>query len=93
MFDNTQASGEGWVIAECPGAEDGLWQMQRLNGPFETDGDAWLHVVQQSEDGSPYHTEALDFLRRNNPREHAAIRRFVAGGRTPAISDGDSPSL
>ncbi|MFG1270541.1 hypothetical protein V5F40_21565 [Xanthobacter sp. DSM 14520] len=93
MFDNTQAADEGWVICECFGSEDGPWQMQRLDERFSTDGDAWLHVVQQAEEGSVYHSEALEFLRRNNPREHAAIRRFIVGGRSPSISGGDSQSL
>lgn len=83
-FDNSRASGEEWSVQACPTSEDGPWQIRRTVGPrarFRTDGDAWLFVVGLAEAGSDYHQDALDFIARENPRERAAIQRFVERGR------------
>ena len=74
-FDNTQAHKEGWCISECHCSSNGPYQLQRDDdlGWFPTDGHAWIFTRNKAAAGSEYHIAALDFLKRENPQEYAAI--------------------
>lgn len=75
-FNNEQANNEGWGIFDCDGSENGRWQLQRCDemGVFNSDADAWAHVVAQADAGSSYHHGALQWLQANAPQEWSLIK-------------------
>jgi hypothetical protein len=91
-FDNTQAFQEGWGLFEMPADADpqfldryGAWSLDRLAegntaGPVvfgEDAEEAWRFVVGRALSGSPYHRDAIRFLRERNPKEIAFLRDDV----------------
>jgi hypothetical protein len=93
-FDNTQAQAEGWFISFCDGymdekGEPRPWQLQREDERevFASDLEAWAHVVSKARAGSEYHRDALDFLAKHSPAEHAAI--VVAMEETTGYREAD----
>jgi len=72
-FDTLAARREGWTVLNCGPREDGsvCIQLKRLDdlpdvsGPvFESDGDAWQHVVAHAREGSLLHLGALALVDR-----------------------------
>jgi hypothetical protein len=75
VFDNTQATEEGWSIFDCAGSDNGRWQLQKCDDAetFRTDMEAWVFVRDMPEASSPYHTMAMLFLETHNPVEWRLI--------------------
>jgi hypothetical protein len=87
--DQSAAQREGWDIFDSAGSECGPWQICRLDEPmlwelapdpypFEEDTDVWVHVWRRADEGSALHLKALDFIKKNNPMEYAAIWDHLA---------------
>lgn len=75
-FDNEQAMREGWAVAQTSGNDDeGDARIERLDEAekFETDDQAWAHVVRCANEMSIYHINALRFVFERNPSEKKAI--------------------
>lgn len=75
FFDNTLATGEGWVISDCEGSENGPWQLQKCDEEeiFADDTDAWAFVRLKASEGSAYHLAALEYIKQRCPEEFARI--------------------
>lgn len=78
-FDDKQASEEGWSIFDA--GTDGL-QLQKIDEQdvFLEDVDAWNFVWEKAQVGSPYHQNALSFLREYAPDEYRRISKHVHQG-------------
>jgi hypothetical protein len=92
MFDNTQASKEGWSIFSTNDAHR-PFQLQRCDEAeiFPDDLAAWSYVARQILRGSEYHQSAILFLAKHSPREYNAfkIALFPQLGDFPPLSSGE----
>jgi hypothetical protein len=61
-FDQTQAHTEGWALEEVE--EEGLRVVIPTTGRWNLDDDALSHVCEKAQQGSSYHQQALDLVKR-----------------------------
>jgi hypothetical protein len=85
--DAWAAETEAWNVWDCPGSDNGPFQICQVDeiGDYPED-DAWLHVWLHAAVGSVVHRRALDFVRVENPQEFDCIVRHVA--RLPGLDLG-----
>jgi hypothetical protein len=82
------AEAEGWCISLADGSLENIrgdrpWQLQRLDevAIFDSDQDAWDHVIRCALRGSELHFRALGYLRTYSRPEYDAIaRRYEVEG-------------
>jgi hypothetical protein len=88
LEDALAADAEGWAIFECPGSDNGPWQVQMFDDqdggpepyPFGSDDEVHQHVARLAAAGSALHVRALEFLDVENPGEAAVVRASVLEG-------------
>lgn len=75
--DSALAQREGWDLFECypPRPAGNNLALEKLDEAemFESDYEAWDHVVSRADESSVLHTKALLYLRRNEPIEYERI--------------------
>lgn len=85
LFDNAAARAEGWQMGDRSGDKI-PFAIETLDDPevfgvqfsFDSDQDAYVHVVARAMAGSRFHQQALDFLERNSPEAYDwAIETYI----------------
>lgn len=71
MLDLKLAQKEGWSVFHCEGSEAGHLQIQRLDveSVFLDDSDAHRFVVRKAIAGSKYHSDIIQHVIKENPKE------------------------
>lgn len=90
-FDNEQAMREGWAVSQTSGTDDERdARVERLDEleKFETDAQAWAHVLRCANEMSIYHVNALRFVFERNASEKAAILAYAYGENVPVPEEG-----
>jgi hypothetical protein len=97
--DDKAAAKEGWGLFECSGssAEQGPWQIQRIDCPKEgedhlltTDSDAWVLVINGEEQ---HHIRAVRWLKVKNPKEYKRMVDHTRNSEKDTISSESSVPL
>lgn len=83
---------EGWGVFEASGSEsnaDGRREFQvqadSEAGLFHQDEEAWIRLVEKSNQGSAYHRYTLRFLREESPAEFESIIAYALQCGIPEI--------
>lgn len=81
-IDNDAAMAEGWALSQTSGTDDaGSLRIEHLDeaGVFETDPDAWVHVLSRARGGSKLHLAALRQVKENNETEFERLCHCAFG--------------